>query len=170
MKRVVRALAVIELNSYIAILAPPKHKKNHHPAVELNNFLFQSGIKIIQVAFFSFFFFILLSHRAFLSHSLSSHLKLISDQNSLKLTLSTSLSQAHSFTAADPTHPQHCRHRSSTSPTHQPSQATDQPLTHAAIRLKPTDRVMRSKLRERCSVIGNQSIGEDVDSVGSIDV
>ena len=82
-------------------------------------------IKIIPLSpsfflfFFSFFYHIVpLSH----SHSLSSQLR------SLKLTL---------FTIASPTHHQRRRHRSSTSPTHQSSQAADQPQTHAAIRLKP---------------------------------
>ena len=81
-----------------------------------------TGIKIIQVGSF------ILTPCLSLSHS---YLKLISYQNSLKLTLSTSLSQAHSFTVAGLTHPQHRHHRNLTSPTHQPSQAADQPQTHA---------------------------------------
>ena len=81
---------------------------------KIKNFI-QPEIKII----------LLFSHRAsFFSHC---HLSEALSQNSLlKLTLLTSLSQAHSFTTADLTHPQRCRHRSSISPTYQPSQAANQ--------------------------------------------
>ena len=91
--------------------------------------------------FFTFFY----SHTMPLSQSLSfdaPSLKtlssLLSQHRSLKLTLSTSLSQAHSFITAGPTHSQRCHHRSLTSLTHQPSQAADQPQTDAAIHLRPT--------------------------------
>ena len=122
----------------------------------------------MQLAFFFFS-----SHRAFLSHLLSSHLKLIY----LKLTLSTPISQAHSI--------YRCRLDSSSTSSPRKLNVTDPPTvpscrsalnphrhppqTHFAVCLRPTSRVMRSKSREKCSVIGNQSIGEDVDSVGSID-
>ena len=95
--------------------------------------LFETWIKIIQVV--SFFYILLFSHRA---SPLVTLIWSSISQNSLKLTLSTSLSQAHSFIAAGPTHSQRCRHRSSTSLTHQPSQAADQPQTHATIHLRPT--------------------------------
>ena len=86
-------------------------------------------IKIIHLLHFFF------SHCASLSLSftLISSLKLIS----LKLTLSTLVFQAPSFTVAGSTHPQRHHYRSSTSPTHQPSQATDQPQIHAGICLRP---------------------------------
>ena len=118
----------MELNSYIAILAPQKHKKHPYSSGAififisfiatvhsyLNNSI-QRGIKII----------LLFSHHSSLfSHS---HLSEALSQNFLpKLSLSTSLSQAHSFTTAGLTHPQHCSHRSLTSPTHQLSQAANQ--------------------------------------------
>ena len=42
-----RALIAVELKSYIAILAPPKHKKTH-ATVELNLFFF-SLIAIVHI-------------------------------------------------------------------------------------------------------------------------
>ena len=93
----------------------------------------------------------------------SSHLSNFSQAHSLKHS-----PLCFTFTIAGLTHPQRLRYWSSMSPTHQPSQAVNQPQTHTAIRLRPTGKAMRSKPRERCSVIRNQSISEDVDSVGSI--
>ena len=93
----------------------------------------------------------------------SSHLSNFSQAHSLKHS-----PLCFTFTIAGLTHPQRLRYWSSMSPTHQPSQAADQPQTHTAIRLRSTGKAMRSKPRERCSVIRNQSISEDVDSVGSI--
>ena len=95
--------------------------------------LFETWIKIIQVV--SFFYILLFSHRA---SPLVTLIWSSISQNSLKLTLSTSLSQTHSFIATSPTHSQRYRHWSSTSLTHQPSQAADQPQTHTTIHLKPT--------------------------------
>ena len=91
-------------------------------------------IKILPLApFFFFHSFITSCLSLSLLFTLISSLKLIS----LKLTLSTLVSQAPSFTVAGSTHPQRHHYRSSTSPTHQPSQAADQPQTHAAICLRP---------------------------------
>ena len=100
-----------------------------------------------------------------LSLSLSFTLKLISlklitlfnsSLSTLSSHLSSHLSQAHShlisqahlsqlwslkltlFIAVSSTHRQRRHHRSSTSLTHQSSQATDQPQTHAAIHLRAT--------------------------------
>ena len=65
-----------------------------------------------------------------LSHSLSSHLW----TSSLSISLSQLRSLKLTFTVADPTHRQRRRHQSSTSSTHQSSQATDpcrwSPQTH----------------------------------------
>ena len=96
--------------------------------------LFCLVIKILPLAPFFFFHSFI---TPYLSLSLISSLKLIS----LKLTLSTLVFQAPSFTVAGPTHPQRHHYRSSTSPTHQPSQAADQPQTHAAIHLRPTSSI-----------------------------
>ena len=100
-----------------------------------NIILFCPMIKIIPLApFFSFFYHTVpLFLSLFLSFTLISSLKLIS----LKLTLSTLVFQAPSFTVAGSTHPQRHHYQSSTSPTHQPSQAADQPQIHAAICLRP---------------------------------
>ena len=85
-------------------------------------------IKIINIG--SFFFILLFSYRASLSHS---HLSNFSQAHSLKLS-----PLYFTFIVIGPTHPLRRRHRSSTSPTHQPSQAADQPQTHATIRLRLT--------------------------------
>ena len=71
---------------------------------------------------------------------------LIISQNSLRQTLSTSLSQAPPFTAVGLTHPQRHRHQSSMSPTHQLSQAADQPQAHTTICLRPTSPIASDPL------------------------
>ena len=119
-----------------------------------------------MLVFFFYFFSFFSSHTVPLSATLiwSSHLSNFSQAHSLKLS-----PLCFTFTTAGLTHLQCRRHRSSTLATHHPSQAADQPQTYVAIRLRPTGRAMRSKPRERCSVIGNQSIDKDVDNVSSID-
>ena len=71
---------------------------------------------------------------------------LIISQNSLRQTLSTSLSQAPPFIAVGLTHPQRHRHQSSMSPTHQLSQAADQPQAHTTICLRPTSPITSDPL------------------------